>query len=43
MHGDEMTYEFYSTALKNKPQPGSPEEKKTNEILEMWTNFAKQG
>ncbi|CAD6236387.1 GSCOCT00008155001.2-RA-CDS [Cotesia congregata] len=43
MHGDEMTYEFYSTALKNKPLPGSPEEKKTNEILEMWTNFAKQG
>lgn len=43
MHGDEMTYEFYSNALKYKPQPESREEQKTNEILEMWTNFAKEG
>ncbi|KAF7992377.1 hypothetical protein HCN44_001702 [Aphidius gifuensis] len=42
-HSDDMAYEFYSHDLKNLPQPGSREEKMTNEFVELWTNFAKTG
>ncbi|KAF7992378.1 hypothetical protein HCN44_001703 [Aphidius gifuensis] len=43
VHGDDLTYEFYSHHFKNLPQPGSREEKMTNEFVELWTNFAKTG
>ncbi|KAF7992376.1 hypothetical protein HCN44_001701 [Aphidius gifuensis] len=43
LHGDDLTYEFYSHHFKNLPQPGSREEKMTNEFVELWTNFAKTG
>nr|QCC89016.1 carboxylesterase 1 [Meteorus pulchricornis]QCC89028.1 carboxylesterase 13 [Meteorus pulchricornis] len=43
VHGDELPYLFYSKFYNNKPAPGSAEEQMTNEMLEMWTNFAKEG
>lgn len=42
VHGDELGYIFYANFYKNKPAPGSDIEKKTNEMVEMWTNFAKE-
>ncbi|EFN82200.1 Esterase FE4 [Harpegnathos saltator] len=42
-HGDEMTYEFYSNALKNLPQSGSPAEKMMRTFTTLLTNFAKNG
>ncbi|XP_014476726.1 PREDICTED: esterase FE4-like [Dinoponera quadriceps] len=42
-HGDEMTYEFYSNALKNLPQSGSPAEEMTRVFTTLLTNFAKDG
>lgn len=38
-----MTFEFYPNAFKFKPASGTPEEQKTNEVVELWTNFAKEG
>ncbi|XP_032674579.1 esterase FE4-like [Odontomachus brunneus] len=42
-HGDEMTYEFYSNALKNLPQSGSPAEKIMRIFTTLLANFAKDG
>ncbi|XP_070161017.1 esterase E4 [Polyergus mexicanus] len=42
-HGDDMTYEFYSDALKNVPQPGSPAEKMMRIFTTLLANFAKDG
>ncbi|XP_034942575.1 esterase FE4-like isoform X2 [Chelonus insularis] len=43
MHGDELAYEFYADYWKNKPAAGSTTEKLINEVVEMFTNFAKEG
>ncbi|KAF7992375.1 hypothetical protein HCN44_001700 [Aphidius gifuensis] len=43
VHGDELSYQFYSNIFNNKPVSGSPVAKKTDEILELWANFAKEG
>ncbi|XP_011306384.1 esterase FE4 [Fopius arisanus] len=43
VHGDDMTYLFYSKVFQNKLQPGSRVETKTNQMVEMWTDFAKEG
>ncbi|KOC60513.1 Esterase FE4 [Habropoda laboriosa] len=40
-HGDELTYLFYSNAMKNLPEPGSSAEKMTNTLIKLWTNFAR--
>ncbi|CAK9820725.1 Esterase FE4 [Anthophora plagiata] len=40
-HGDEMTYLFYSNAMKNLPEPSSASERMTNILTKLWTNFAK--
>ncbi|KMR05274.1 esterase fe4 [Lasius niger] len=42
-HGDDLTYEFYSDALKNVPQPGSPAEKMMRIFTTLLANFAKDG
>lgn len=42
-HGDDLTYEFYSDALKNVPQPGSPAEKMVRIYTTLLANFAKDG
>ncbi|KAM0724816.1 Esterase FE4 [Formica fusca] len=42
-HGDDMTYEFYSDALKNVPQSGSPAEKMMRIFTTLLANFAKDG
>lgn len=42
-HGDDLTYEFYSNAFKNKPAAGSNNEKMANVLSKMWANFAKDG
>lgn len=42
-HGDELTYEFYSDALKNVPQPDSPAEKMVRIYTTLLANFAKDG
>ncbi|XP_063987723.1 esterase FE4-like [Diachasmimorpha longicaudata] len=43
VHGDDMTYLFYSNALQNKLQAGSRVETLTDQMIEMWTDFAKEG
>lgn len=42
-HGDDLTYEFYSDALKNVPQPDSPAEKMVRIYTTLLANFAKDG
>ncbi|XP_015591452.1 esterase FE4 [Cephus cinctus] len=42
-HGDEILYEFYSSAFKNIHEKGSPADRVTNELTKLWTNFAKDG
>ncbi|XP_058804192.1 juvenile hormone esterase-like [Phymastichus coffea] len=42
-HGDDIGYLFYSNALKNKPETGSPAEKIIKIMTKLWTNFAKEG
>lgn len=43
VHCDDLVFIFYAPKWKNLPQPGSQDEQKLNEIIEMWTNFAKEG
>ncbi|KYN20565.1 PREDICTED: esterase FE4-like [Trachymyrmex cornetzi] len=42
-HGDDLTYEFYSDALKNVPQQDSPAQKMVRIYTTLLTNFAKDG
>lgn len=42
VHGDDWGYLFYGNYYNNKPTPGSEYEQKVNEMVEMWTNFAKE-
>ena len=42
-HGDDLTYEFYSDALKNVPQPDSPAQKMVRIYTTLLANFAKDG
>ncbi|KAK0094936.1 hypothetical protein PV326_009584 [Microctonus aethiopoides] len=43
VHCDDLVFIFYAPKSNNLPQPGSQEEQKLNEFIEMWTNFAKEG
>lgn len=42
-HVDELGYLFYIAITGMVPEPGSPEEKASENIRSLWTNFAKTG
>ncbi|XP_012279049.1 esterase FE4 [Orussus abietinus] len=42
-YGDELSFEFYTNIGMNIPEPGSVQDKMTNILTKLWTNFAKDG
>nr|QCC89017.1 carboxylesterase 2 [Meteorus pulchricornis] len=43
VHCDDLVFLFHSNYLNNTPESGSNDAEITDEMVEMWTNFAKKG